>query len=119
MRKVNLLIGIVAAVSVLLAACGGDSGNLSEADTGRETLSQEEEKEKGEEKKKEEKTKEDLNQSDENENEEEEYKRQCQAVDYKEYFRNDQKYIGEKIKIEVLVDQVIDGDCRLYSSSSF
>ncbi len=117
MRKVNLLIGIVAAVSVLLAACGGDSGNLSEADTGRETLSQEEEKEKGEEKKneekkKEEKTKEDLNQSDENE--EEEYKRQCQAVDYKEYFRNDQKYIGEKIKIEVLVDQVIDGDCRGY-----
>lgn len=75
MRKVNLLIGIVAAVSVLLAACGGDSGNLSEADTGRETLSQEEEKEKGEEKKneekkKEEKTKEDLNQSDENEEEE-------------------------------------------------
>lgn len=119
MRKVNLLIGIVAAVSVLLAACGGDSGNLSEADTGRETLSQEEEKVKGEEKKneekkKEEKTKEDLNQSDENENEEEEYKRQCQAVDYKEYFRNDQKYIGEKIKIEVLVDQVIDGDCRGY-----
>lgn len=119
MRKVNLLIGIVAAVSVLLAACGGDSGNLSEADTGRETLSQEEEKEKGEEKKneekkKEEKAKEDLNQSDENENEEEEYKRQCQAVDYKEYFRNDQKYIGEKIKIEVLVDQVIDGDCRGY-----
>lgn len=42
------------------------------------------------------------------------YKSECQEFDYKEYFRNEQQHIGEKLKLEMWVDQVIDGDFRGY-----
>lgn len=42
------------------------------------------------------------------------YKSACIAFDYKEYFRNDQKHIGEKIKIDVAVNQVMEGGFRGY-----
>lgn len=44
------------------------------------------------------------------------YKGQCETFAYKEYFRNDKKYIGEKIKVDILVDQVIEGDFRGYDA---
>lgn len=48
---------------------------------------------------------------------EEEYKNSCQDFDYKEYFRNDRKYTGEKIRADITVGQVIEGDCRGYDDS--
>lgn len=48
---------------------------------------------------------------------EEEYKKSCKTFDYKEYFRNDQKYKGEKIHTDIVISQVIEGDCRGYDAS--
>lgn len=110
MKKINLLISILAVVSALSMACGDTGSERSAgADSGQEAISQEEEKEENGE----EKARDDSEQADK----EEEFKQQCQSVDYREYFRNDQKYIGEKIKVELLVDQVIEGDCRGYDLS--
>lgn len=44
------------------------------------------------------------------------YKSECQEFDYKEYFRNEQQHIGEKVKLEMWVDQVIEGDFRGYDA---
>lgn len=114
MKKMNWLICVIAVVSALSIACGDTgSGSPTGADSGKEASSREEEKEEGKEEKEdkeEEKARDDSNQADE----EKEFKQQCQNVDYREYFRNDRKYIGEKIKVEILVDQVIEGDCRGY-----
>lgn len=48
---------------------------------------------------------------------EEEYKKSCETFDYKEYFRNDQKYKREKIYTDIVIDQVIEEDCRGYDAS--
>lgn len=48
---------------------------------------------------------------------EEAYKESCQIFDYKEYFRNDQKYMGEKIQVDIQISQVLKGDCRGYDNS--
>lgn len=48
---------------------------------------------------------------------EDEYKRACQTFDYKEYFRNDQEHIHEKIQVDITIDQMIKGDCRGYDAS--
>lgn len=110
MKKINLLMCIITVVSAVSIACGdtGSEGSAG-ADSGKEAVSREEAKEE----KEEEKARDDSEQADK----EKEFKQQCQSVDYREYFRNDHKYIGEKIKVEILVDQVIEGDCRGYDLS--
>ncbi len=45
---------------------------------------------------------------------EDEYKISCHSFEYKEYFRNDQTYKGEKIRVDVQVAQVMEGDLRAY-----
>lgn len=42
------------------------------------------------------------------------YKAECQEFDYRDYFRYEQEHLGEKLKLELQVDQVIDGDFRGY-----
>ena len=44
------------------------------------------------------------------------YKAECQDFDYREYFRYEQEHLGEKIKLEMQVEQVIDGDFRGYDA---
>ena len=44
------------------------------------------------------------------------YKAECQNFDYREYFRYEQEHLGEKIKLEMQVDQVIDGDFKGYDA---
>ena len=44
------------------------------------------------------------------------YKAECQDFDYREYFRYEQEHLGEKIKLEMQVEQIIDGAFRGYDA---
>ena len=60
--------------------------------------------------------------TDEEENEnygmnESDYKSECQYMDYKKFFRYEEKYKGTKVLVNLEVSQIIDGNLRCYSDS--
>lgn len=85
----------------ILTACRDSDSNIQITEIVQETSS----------------TSESSESSSESEIDEEEYKHQCKIVEYKKYFRNDKEYIGDKIKVDILVKQVMEGNYRGYDIS--
>ena len=96
MKKLMILAAVFLEATVMLTACGGSTAEYSEQTIGEESETEMEETEA--------KPEETM----------EAYKAECQDFDYQEYFRYEQEHLGEKIKLEMQVDQVIDGDFRGY-----
>lgn len=98
MKKLVILTALCLEATVMLTACGGSSEEYSEQTTAEESETEVEEMEAW------------------SEEAMEAYKAECQDFDYREYFRYEQEHLGEKIKLEMQVEQVIDGDFRGYDA---
>lgn len=103
MKKLAFLVALFLEATVMLTACGGSSEEYSEQTTSEQTTGEENETEMEET----EAGAEEIMEA---------YKAECQDFDYREYFRYEQDHLGEKIKLEMQVEQVIDGDFRGYDA---
>lgn len=103
MKKLVILTALCLEATVMLTACGGSSEEYSEQTTAEQTTAEESETEAEE-------------MEAWSEEAMEAYKAECQDFDYREYFRYEQEHLGEKIKLEMQVEQVIDGDFRGYDA---
>ena len=103
MKKLAFLVALFLEATVMLTACGGSSEEYSEQTTSEQTTGEEKETEMEET----EAGAEEIMEA---------YKAECQDFDYREYFRYEQDHLGEKIKLEMQVEQVIDGDFRGYDA---